>query len=722
MHASPSLFFDILGEEDELKRDEKIKRASLDIKSNLTTNSNSGPVPATAATANAAAPAAAAQSASSPASAKLWALQQHLLATAAPIKGDSASDYSHQPPAAAPAGDANAPAAEQTGTNTAHPQQEQQHQQPVEQPNTVQQADVSQQQQQQQQQALAAVPSQFTLTPQEVLQELLGDLFIHENRLQMGELLGQGGFADVHAAELTDPLLGFSQRVAVKRLRPDVLASPADLREFLTEANLLRKLAHRNIVQLRGVGASDLSDLVHMRESMFVVQEFMAGGDLKALVMAAMGSPFAPPYSKAQALAWALQAAEALHYLHAVCRPMIIHRDLKLDNLLLSSSNPGEATAKLADFGLHKRVRKLVSSGALVPWNQDTTYRGADYEPSFYGGNLYLTKTAFSAAGSSKDEGSAHGSLGGSLHGAGGAHSATSIQQVPSVGPFGDVQQQQQQQQQLMSAVRAKSQGLLGKQDFVTQVLSAGGELLGGPSAAGMMQHSQEVSRTFAAVQALEGSVRAGSAFYATAPTAAAAAPELPEIVPAPSSTKAADVTAAVAPQRPKQQRQQQQQSELCPQLVQQLQAGLAATKDSQKFIDATQKVGSLMYMAPEVLTGRQYNEKVDVFAFGVILYELLSGVVVAGRVALAGEHDELLDYARKVANGHREALPTYWPAPVKDLVAACWAQDPAARPSFQEVLRRLYKMQQAGVAAVMEKARPSSGYNPVTDCGCCIM
>jgi serine/threonine protein kinase len=60
-----------------------------------------------------------------------------------------------------------------------------------------------------------------------------------------GELLGQGGFADVHAAQLVDPLLGFKQQVAVKRLRPDVLKSPADLREFLTEANLLRKLAHR---------------------------------------------------------------------------------------------------------------------------------------------------------------------------------------------------------------------------------------------------------------------------------------------------------------------------------------------------------------------------------------------------------------------------------------------------------------------------------------------
>lgn len=68
----------------------------------------------------------------------------------------------------------------------------------------------------------------------------------HTIMLPAGELLGQGGFADVHAAELSDPLLpSFTESVAVKRLRPDVLKSPDDLREFLTEANLLRKLQHR---------------------------------------------------------------------------------------------------------------------------------------------------------------------------------------------------------------------------------------------------------------------------------------------------------------------------------------------------------------------------------------------------------------------------------------------------------------------------------------------
>ena len=57
--------------------------------------------------------------------------------------------------------------------------------------------------------------------------------------------MGQGGFAEVHRAVLVDPALpGFEEPVAVKSLRPDVLRSPQELREFLAEANLLRKMAH----------------------------------------------------------------------------------------------------------------------------------------------------------------------------------------------------------------------------------------------------------------------------------------------------------------------------------------------------------------------------------------------------------------------------------------------------------------------------------------------
>lgn len=56
------------------------------------------------------------------------------------------------------------------------------------------------------------------------------------------------------------------------------------------------------------------------------------------------------------ALRWALQIAEALAYLHQFS-PLIVHRDLKLENILLTSPIPARANAKLADFGLHKMIK-----------------------------------------------------------------------------------------------------------------------------------------------------------------------------------------------------------------------------------------------------------------------------------------------------------------------------------------------------------------------------
>lgn len=106
----------------------------------------------------------------------------------------------------------------------------------------------------------------------------------------------------------------------------------------------------------------------------------------------------------------------------------------------------------------------------------------------------------------------------------------------------------------------------------------------------------REVARTLAAAQALESSVRAGSAFHQP-PTVAADQQQKP------GSALSAD--AAVAANAAQRFKLRKAQSELCPQLVQQLQASMAvAGQDSQKFIEATQKVGSVMYMAPEVLTG----------------------------------------------------------------------------------------------------------------------
>eukprot|EP00198_Chlamydomonas_reinhardtii_P006512 XP_001695848.1 predicted protein [Chlamydomonas reinhardtii] len=56
-------------------------------------------------------------------------------------------------------------------------------------------------------------------------------------------------------------------------------------------------------------------------------------------------------YSDAQALAWMVEVAEAMAYLHSR-QPLLIHRDLKLENILLCRQADGALHARLSDFGL----------------------------------------------------------------------------------------------------------------------------------------------------------------------------------------------------------------------------------------------------------------------------------------------------------------------------------------------------------------------------------
>lgn len=93
--------------------------------------------------------------------------------------------------------------------------------------------------------------------------------------------------------------------------------------------------------------------------------------------------------------------------------------------------------------------------------------------------------------------------------------------------------------------------------------------------------------------------------------------------------------------------------------------------------------------MAPELFDGGQVTEKVDVFSFGVLCWEMLTGQVPWGEVP---SPMQIIYYVGVLAQ--RPPVPSACPEFLKNLIEMCWAESPAARPGFKEILARLKQMQ----------------------------
>ncbi|KAK9275206.1 hypothetical protein L1049_022468 [Liquidambar formosana] len=101
---------------------------------------------------------------------------------------------------------------------------------------------------------------------------------------------------------------------------------------------------------------------------------------------------------------------------------------------------------------------------------------------------------------------------------------------------------------------------------------------------------------------------------------------------------------------------------------------------------------GTLPWMAPELLNGgsNKVSEKVDVFSFGIVLWEILTG-----DEPYANMHYGAI-IGGIVNNTLRPTIPSYCDSEWKNLMEQCWAPNPVVRPSFTEIASRLRVMSAA--------------------------
>jgi calcium/calmodulin-dependent protein kinase I len=143
------------------------------------------------------------------------------------------------------------------------------------------------------------------------------------------EILGSGYFATVKVG--IDKKTG--ERVAVKIIDKRKVEESPQLLE--NEITIMKKIRHPNIVALKAV--FDAPD------SLIIIMELMQGGELYEKIVEKKH------FSEKDASLLMRQIFDALAYLHSIG---VVHRDLKLENMLLAKKDGLEM--KLADFGLSK--------------------------------------------------------------------------------------------------------------------------------------------------------------------------------------------------------------------------------------------------------------------------------------------------------------------------------------------------------------------------------
>ena len=184
------------------------------------------------------------------------------------------------------------------------------------------------------------------------------------DNLKLTKSLGKGAFGEVFLTQI-DGKNGF---FATKRLDRSYTDKEENYKRLANEISVMQKIRHPNIV--------GLIDLKKTKSHCYLVMEFCNGGDLTGCLRKYMEA-HRKPFSEEIVQYLMRQIVSGLDALHS---RNILHRDLKLDNILIcfnsdndkKSLNMLRANAKITDFGFATYLKQGLATTVLgTPCNMD---------------------------------------------------------------------------------------------------------------------------------------------------------------------------------------------------------------------------------------------------------------------------------------------------------------------------------------------------------------
>lgn len=142
--------------------------------------------------------------------------------------------------------------------------------------------------------------------------------------------IGAGGMGEAFRGVQKD----LKREVCIKFMKQEYLSDKESIYRFRREARALARLRHKNIISCFSVGVLD-------KVSPYIVTEFITGKSLRQVLEDG-------PLEMGRALRVVKELCDALNFVH---NHGLIHRDVKPENIILTSLEEGE-TVKLLDFGL----------------------------------------------------------------------------------------------------------------------------------------------------------------------------------------------------------------------------------------------------------------------------------------------------------------------------------------------------------------------------------